>query len=243
METNYEECYQAERELLVQKNKTELEHPAKKFLSGEMTSRGNRPKDVRVLEKKVSNYLVKHPSVFSVESIMEILANPKEGDVRTYELCSSIFTKDPEKQNLSERAQLICLRYVKNLDASKLNPNGAGSFRFVESELVRDKNKKDLKGRMTKSIDFIVEHQNGNDELICAKDTRGAGGGQDNQCEDVRCFLREASKYLTKKPTLYFCFAAIVDGDYYSESVTKELREIIPNNLKNRIRVTNSDDF
>tara|TARA_R110000823_G_scaffold307998_2_gene431414 strand:- start:48 stop:779 length:732 start_codon:yes stop_codon:yes gene_type:complete len=241
----YEECYQSERAGLTQKNKTELEKTAKKFLSGEKTTRGNHPQDVRKLEIKVSNYLVKHPALVStqsVESILEILANPKDEDF-LYELCCSIFTKEPEKQNLSERSQLRYLTSVKNLNASKLNPDGHGSLRFVDADLVRDKKKKDLKGKKTKSIDFRVQHPSGDEELIYAKDTRGAGGGQDNQCEDVRCFLREASKFLAKNPHCISNFTALVDGDYYGESVTKELREIMPNNLKNRIRVVRSNDF
>ena len=249
METNYEECRQAERVLMVQENKIELEHTAQSFLSGEKNRLGNRPKPVRdLIDTKVSNYLKKHPSVGSVESIMEILGNPKEGDER-YELCFSIFTKDPGKQNLAERAQLRCLRSVKNLDASKLNADGAGSLRFVDSELVWDKNKKDLKGRIkTKSIDFRVQHPNGNEELICAKDTRGSGGHQDNQCEDIKGFLREAVNFLDKNPHCTLKFTALVDGPYYNKNGKptrqfNELREVIPNNLKNRIRVTNSDDF
>ena len=81
-------------------------------------------------------------------------------------------------------------------------------------------------------MDFIY-----NDELIFAKVTSGAGGGQDNQYRDVLDFLKEANKYDNKYGNRKF--TALVDGDYYTEEKLKSLNQFKTKN----IRITNSDEF
>ena len=117
----------------------------------------------------------------------------------------------------------------RGIHIEKLPATGDNAVRLLNGELIYGN---DRGAKATKSIDF-----NRNGELICAKVTTGAGGGQDNQYRDVRDFLKEAGEYDIKYGNKKF--TALVDGDYYTEEKLKTLNKFETKN----IRITSSDEF
>ena len=133
-------------------------------------------------------------------------------EVVSSDYLASMLSKDASKQNMSEKLQISYLSN-RGIHIEKLPATGDNAVRLLNGELIYGN---DRGAKATKSIDF-----NRNGELICAKVTTGAGGGQDNQYRDVRDFLKEAGEYDIKYGNKKF--TALVDGDYYTEEKLKTL--------------------
>ena len=147
------------------------------------------------------------------------------------------FLKEPTRQNLSENTQHEHL-LSRGLEHKKLNADCKGSARLHEGELLFNIRKKEIKGKKTKSLDGQI----GNTYTI-QKHTTGNGGGQDNQHNDAEEGLHQAIKYCQKYPNAEKNFAIILDGDYYTTKRVSDLENQIPTHMKQRIRITTSDEI
>lgn len=121
------------------------------------------------VQKKIDNYLLSNPCLFTKEDIEENILNN--------DIVASFFCKDPSRQNLSEK---LC---AEVLHLKKLPGNGKNCIRFDN-----DGNMTSLTTGNTKSADFIF-----NGTYATQKYTISEGGAQDNQRNDVIDFLRRGS--------------------------------------------------
>lgn len=202
---------------LVDKNQKNIED-VKVTASNLLT--GNILKKYKWLLIKINNHIDRYGLKDVVNQILTKIVND--------DFFASMFAMDASKQNMSEESQK---KYLSNrgIHVEKLTAGGKKAIRLMNGELITGN---DRGSKATKSMDFIY-----NDELIFAKVTFGAGGGQDNQYRDVLDFLKEANKYDNKYGNRKF--TALVDGDYYTEEKLKSLNQFKTKN----IRITNSDEF
>ena len=133
-------------------------------------------------------------------------------------LVASFFSKDPKKQNISEKSQMEYLNQKLNRVVSK------PSCLYIMADGKIEKHFKHPSGATAKSIDFqSIDNSDGFDcqEYYFAKVTEQGGGAQDNQWADVRSFIDGAKKNLeiikSEKGdySLGPKFIAIVDGHFY----------------------------
>ena len=120
-------------------------------------------------EEKILNYCEKYN--FDMNFIKQ--------QILTNDVVASFFSKDPTKQNFTEK--LI----AKLLNTKTLPQQGKNCIRFNkegEIDCLRSP-------ETTKSADFCI-----NQTYITQKYTRGKGGAQDNQYKDVVDFLEKGSK-------------------------------------------------
>ena len=131
---------------------------------------------------------------------------------------AAFFVKDPSKQNFTEHL-------VEELLNTKVLPQaGKASIRFKEDGTITAKKEPNT----TKSADFLI-----NSTYITQKYTRGAGGAQDNQFNDVVDFLTKGSKKNS--------VAAIVDGSFWDEGKRAELKNYFENNPN--VKITSMDNI
>ena len=196
------------------KNTIDAKDTAKRLLSGKRLKKDNW------LLKKIENHMERYGLPSDIEEFLH--------EVASSDFLASMLSKDASKQNMSEKLQISYLSN-RGIHIEKLPATGDNAVRLLNGELIYGN---DRGAKATKSIDF-----NRNGELICAKVTTGAGGGQDNQYRDVRDFLKEAGEYDIKYGNKKF--TALVDGDYYTEEKLKTLNKFETKN----IRITNSDEL
>lgn len=181
------------------------------------------------LLKKVNNHIERYSLDLGAEECLKKIL--EEGGV----LLASFFAKNATKQTLSEKVQLEFLGEDK---LENLPSSTAESLRLHKGEIIQGTKKK-APTDATKSVDFRDRRMGA---LVCAKVTTTTGGGQDNQCEDVQKFVREAVKVHRKDKTAP-PFVALLDGDYYTKEILKETEDIIPKKYKDKIIVCNSDNY
>ena len=196
------------------KNTIDAKDTAKRLLSGKRLKKDNW------LLKKIENHMERYGRSSDIEEFLH--------EVASSDFLASMLYKDASNQNMSENLQISYLSN-RGIHIEKLPATGDNAVRLLNGELIYGN---DRGAKATKSIDF-----NRNGELICAKVTTGAGGGQDNQYRDVRDFLKEAGEYDIKYGNKKF--TALVDGDYYTEEKLKTLNKFETKN----IRITSSDEF
>ena len=132
-------------------------------------------------------------------------------EIKNSRLYASCFAKDPMKQNIAEKIQMILLKKIYP-EIKKL-PNGGKNALYISNGKLSNK-----KGKSTaKSIDFKY-----NEVLFYAKYTKERGGAQDNQYNDCKNFIREAKKFTCNK----YLFVLVIDGDYYDEEKINNLLEL-----------------
>ena len=144
--------------------------------------------------------------------------NPDEvkAQILSNDLVASFFIKEPAKQNFTEKLVSSLLK------TTVLPQSGKSCIRFTETgDIV---SKKD--SNTSKSADFHI-----NTTYITQKYTRGNGGAQDNQYNDVVDFLIKGSKHHK--------VAAIVDGSFWDEK-RKELREFFHDNPN--VKISSMDE-
>lgn len=179
--------------------------------------KGSTSKEVRDLLTKINNHIDRHDYVWSVEEVLNsILENS---------LLASFFAKDPKKQNKSEF--LVCKKFLAhNLDVIKL-PNGGPNSLTIYNGAKHTGTR--IEG--VKSVDFVYKNV-----LISHKTISGKGGHQDNQFNDLLRFIEEARTYM--KSNCDSKFAAICDGDYFTESKKQILKQ-----QSSKIFIGSSDEF
>lgn len=155
---------------------------------------------------KISNYCKKFN--FDLNDVKE--------QIMSNDLVASFFAKDPLKQNFTEKLTAELL---------KVNPmpqQGKNCIRFNErGEIVSTRTSK-----TSKAADFCI-----NEVYVTQKYTRGRGGAQDNQYNDVVDFLSKGS--------IQHRVAAIVDGSFWDEGKRSELKECFKNNTNVSIYAMN----
>lgn len=157
-------------------------------------------------ELKITNYCDKFG--FDVNEVKkQILSN---------DLVASFFAKDPAKQNFTEKL-------VGELLNTKVLPQqGKNCIRFTDKgDVVSSKSI-----NVSKSADFLI-----NNTYITQKYTRGSGGAQDNQYNDVIDFLIKGS--------IKHKVAAIVDGTFW-ESHRDNLKNYFKDNQN--VNIYSMDD-
>ncbi|MGU8989179.1 hypothetical protein ACV3V0_15910 [Clostridium perfringens] len=132
-------------------------------------------------------------------------------DDYVFALC---FTKDPLKQTMHQKKAATFIENLPLVSNFRVLPaNGAESVFVVNGNLIK---KKDLTAETdVKSIDFYWEYTYKGKILkfyATHKYTRGDGGAQYNQYDDVLKFLKHALPCTSEN----ICFFAITDGPYYT---------------------------
>lgn len=156
---------------------------------------------------KINNYCSKYG--FDTNVIKERIMND--------DIIASFFIKDPFKQNFIEELIAVLLK------VKKIPQSGKNCIRFNSNGDICSMKT----AAATKAVDFIL-----NDRFITQKYTRGTGGAQDNQFQDVVNFLDIGSK---KNKV-----GALVDGSYWDEKrvVLKEYYSNNPN-----VKILSMDDI
>ena len=145
-----------------------------------------------------------------------------------------VFAKDPGKQTFHQN---YAANYIRGLpfiiDLVVLPSSGKNAQYVINGEV---KSRVEVQNTKVKSIDFTWNYEFKEKVLkfyATHKYTRGQGGAQDNQLEDVFKFLENARQCVNKN----IFFFAITDGNYYTVPYTKDTG--FPDN-KDRIEYMNA---
>lgn len=152
-----------------------------------------RLKNIEEVRKDINKSWVQEKIQKHIESFGGLITEEevKEG-ILTNLIIASKFCKDPGKQNISEKLA------IEVLQVEKLPSFGKNCIRFTPTGEITTVNQ----GGNTKSADFMY-----NGYYATQKYTKGTGGAQDNQKNDVIDFLVKGS--------INHKVAAIVDGEYW----------------------------
>ena len=140
-------------------------------------------------------------------------------DIESSKYFRFAFAKDPNRQNIYEKAALDFLRCIPLIkDITKLPLSGEKAL-FVSNGILtlgENTSRTRREEHKSKSIDFkftIRPYGQRTTELMCYamhKYTEVEGGAQDNQYTDLQVFLENCP---TKR---HECFIVFADGDYYT---------------------------
>jgi len=180
------------------------------------------------LIKKINNYMTRNLTLeersrTSVEIILQLIKNNFA--------FRALFRKDTSKQCFDEGCQIAWLKN-KYPDIQKLNADIGGKC-FLDGTIYEITGERPPAA--TKSFDTYSASTNTYSTL---KYTSENGGAQDNQYNDVKKFVSESVKYLTKFPQAKELFEACLDGAYYTEKKRTSLNDLIIPELKGRITIT-----
>jgi len=157
------------------------------------------------VNNKIKNHINRHPYLanFSVKQIKEMILND--------DFIASFFIKEPGRQNISENA---IAEYISNIAGVEDFVNHGSSVNlFVINGKITEKREPGIK-----SIDYTW-NWNGRKVYASQKYTAENGGAQDNQYNDILSFLKNS------QGNEEHIFIAIIDGDYYNNFRTKELKK------------------
>jgi hypothetical protein len=148
-------------------------------------------------------------------------------DIMTNVFIRSHFRKDPVRQSLHENSQIAWLQR-RIPDLVKL-PAGKGGTYFYEGRLST------VHPRPAAASKTLDVWSAATQTYGVLKYSTTAGGAQDNQYNDVKHFIREAVRYLTEGGVETFIMW--LDGPYYTTKKYETLRDMVPPDFKERIRV------
>lgn len=142
----------------------------------------------------------------------EVIEQIKENDI-----VASFFMKDPLKQNFIEKmvAELLNTNILPQAGKNSVRFNSKGELGHLKTP------------NTSKAADFYI-----NNTYITQKYTRGFGGAQDNQYNDVVDFLLKGSQQ--------YKVGAILDGSYWEEK-RKELKSFFQDN--ENVSIYSINDF
>ena len=185
-------------------------------------------KNVRDLNTKIVNADERTGGFITQTQILQSIINDP--------VAACAYAKDPLKQNFAENFQYKWLKQYGHHDLQKLSSGGKQAWYLVNGELVTNLPRKPSGSNATKSIDFQCNHK-----YFYAKYTNAAGGAQDNQCADGKCFIEQANIYCNQHQDDKI-FILLVDGDYYDTATKDAIRAIISPANKERVCVCSSDE-
>ena len=169
------------------------------------------------LSKKISNHVERWSGIITEEDVIN--------DFMRTRTVPTFLAKDPGKQNLTEQiAKEYLERFPEIETVNILNKSGHNSWCIIEGRLdLRDNfTASQIKGH--KTIDFKIKLTNGKYIMAAHKYTKETGGAQDNQRNDLLNFAKNADQYTGNE----YLFAAIGDGEYYSENKLRSMFEEAP---------------
>lgn len=152
--------------------------------------------------------------------------------MKTDSLLRSLFRKEPRKQNILEVCQMKWIKANLYPDVVKL-PQYTGGTYFCDGKKVKCV-QETRPPNATKTMDLHVPSEN---IYMFLKYTDGSGGAQDNQFKDVVQTLKEIGKYYDANPTSIDTFVIYADGTYYTDKKLQYLKDMIPMNLTDKIKV------
>ena len=159
--------------------------------------------------EKINKYIERHRLNYSIEDVKK--------EILTSDLVASIFIKEPNKQNFTEK--IISDAIKKNDLVENFMTSKDGEI-FLENGKITKERKVG-----NKSIDFSWK-TNGKNVYASQKYINESGGGQDNQFNDVKNFLMNAQN--SNKDEF---FIAIVDGKYFNQSKMNYLKSFEDDNI------------
>ncbi len=159
--------------------------------------------------EKINKYIERHRLNYSIEDVKK--------EILTSDLVASIFIKEPNKQNFTEK--IISDAIKKNDLVENFMTSKDGEI-FLENGKITKERKVG-----NKSIDFSWK-TNGKNVFASQKYINESGGGQDNQFNDVKNFLMNAQN--SNKDEF---FIAIVDGKYFNQSKMNYLKSFEDDNI------------
>ena len=163
----------------------------------------------------------------SAESILE--------SIKTDTMIRATFRKDATRQTIHEKAQIEWILQHQHIDVVKMSSGINGTclsknkFHVITKTTPRPSD-------ATKTFDVYVPSKK---MFGILKYTSCPGGAQDNQFNDVKHFISQAVGYLIDNAAAEEIFSAYLDGPYYISKKIKELEEMIPYSLKQKILITN----
>ncbi|NCU34325.1 hypothetical protein EOM27_03315 [Candidatus Saccharibacteria bacterium] len=179
------------------------------------------------LEVKISNHVNRWEGVISKDDIVR--------EMQTTKTVPTFLAKDPSRQNLTEG---IAKEYLEQFDEIReveiLSKSGKNSWSIVDGILDKTDNFTKAEKNGHKSIDFRITLNNGKIIFAAHKYTKDTGGAQDNQGNDLLAFVVSADQY----PDDDYLFAAIGDGEYYTDGKMDGMRE-----RSSKVIICNTDNF
>jgi len=162
----------------------------------------------------------------TVESVLE--------SIKTNTIIRAQFRKDITRQGIHEKAQLEWLQIHQYPDAFKM-PTSTNGTCLSKNKLHVITATNPRPSDATKTLDVHVPSKK---LYIVLKHTSCPGGAQDNQFADVKHFIKQSVGYLMENTLADDTFAMYLDGAYYTAKKIKELEEMIPIALKQKISIT-----
>ena len=158
---------------------------------------------------------------------------------KTNTIIRAALRKDLVRQTIHEKAQIEWIQAHQYEDAVKMSAGVNGTclskhkFHVISKVNPRPSD-------ATKTFDVYVPSKK---MFLVLKYTSVPGGSQDNQFADVKHFLHQAVGYLTENMKAEETFGAYLDGAYYTPKKKKELQDMIPDVLTQRILITNCESI
>lgn len=191
----------------------------------------NKEKYIRVKIKNISdNFDIPESEIFDIISGCT--------DKRIKELFIAVrFSKNPKRQNIYENIIYDYLR-ENNRDVVKLRSSGPESVYLTINGLsIGGPDHTDS----TKSLDFY-EAVSDREIYYYHKYTESEGGGQSNQYNDLKTFVRLAEKYC-KNHQDFMIFVAVADGPFYDSAKLDILVKIAGEYIDRRIFIVQWHDL
>lgn len=159
----------------------------------------------------------------SVESILQA--------IRTNSMIRAHFRKDPTRQSIHEITQIEWIRLHRYSDVVKLPAARGGTYFCKNTTSSAFPRPTDA----TKTLDI---HSPSAMMYGVLKYSTTEGGAQDNQYRDVKHFIQQMIGYFGVNSTAKEVFDFYLDGPYYTEKKRAELIGMIPEALREKIRIT-----
>lgn len=159
----------------------------------------------------------------SVESILQA--------IRTNSMIRAHFRKDPTRQSIHEITQIEWIRLHRYSDVVKLPAARGGTYFCKNATSSAFPRPTDA----TKTLDI---HSPSAMMYGVLKYSTTEGGAQDNQYRDVKHFIQQMIGYFGVNPIAKEIFDFYLDGPYYTEKKRAELIGMIPEALREKIRIT-----
>ena len=184
------------------------------------------------LSMKIENESARS-NIGSSDDILKELCNGNKFAAR-------LFCKDPLKQNFAEKFQLEWMKSHGIPDIYTMSSGGKNAYYLVDGEIKSGLTKKPSGSNATKSFDF---RSHDHDMWCYVKYTNEEGGAQDNQHADGQKFIEQSVKFLTQNPQITTQLVFVADGAYYNEKRREHIRQIIPTQFQDRVKIYRTDEL